>query len=212
MLSMRVLQEYEAEQFLKRHVPVARSLLCRNEQALVAAARKLRFPLVLKITGVLHKTDVGGVRIAKTPGELEAAYVSLLATIKKRKIKSKGILAQEFITGAEVIIGIRKDTAFGHAIMLGSGGVHAELLRDVSFRICPISEKDAKEMIGELKMRTLLTGFRGGKPINMKLLVRTLVKISKLPLRCKAMEEMDINPFIINDTIGKIADARIVFS
>ena len=121
-------------------------------------------------------------------------------------------MLQEFVQGTEVIIGIKRDAAFGHAIMVGIGGTVVELLKDVSFRICPITVQDAGEMLGELKMQRLLTGFRGSPPANMNALVRVMVKASRLPLRHRTIEEMDINPLIAGPQGAKAADVRIVFS
>ncbi len=207
---MRVLAEYEAGKFLSRYIPVAKSFLCPNSTDVVKCTKKLKFPVALKLAGVLHKTDIGGVKIAKNFLELRNGYTELMRTSRDRKIKSKGILAQEFVRGREIIVGIKSDATFGHAVMLGIGGIHTELMKDVSFRVCPITEKDAQEMVDELKMGALLKGFRGEKAVNMKLLKSVLVKASKIPLKYKNMKEMDINPFIINNKTGKAVDARIV--
>jgi acyl-CoA synthetase (NDP forming) len=131
---------------------------------------------------------------------------------RRKRIKLDGILVQEKLHGQELIFGIKLDPVFGHALMLGIGGVFVEILKDVSFRICPITERDVNSMIEDLKSRKILSGVRGEKPINMKLLRQILVKLSKIPLKDKNIEELDINPFIIDNKKGKVADARIVFS
>ncbi|MBI2971612.1 MAG: acetate--CoA ligase family protein [Candidatus Aenigmarchaeota archaeon] len=207
---MRVLTEYEAMQFLGRHVPVARIVVCKNSAEVVRCVKRFRFPVVLKLAGVLHKTDVGGVKVARNYLELRNGYTKLMKTARSKKIRQKGIVVQEFVKGTEVIIGIKRDAAFGHAVMVGIGGIHVELLRDVSFRVCPITGKDAASMVDELRMKQLLFGFRGSRPANVKLLTSVLVKVSRLPLRRRDIEELDINPFMLNDKTGKVVDARIV--
>ena len=114
------------------------------------------------------------------------------------KIKgTKAILVQEFIKGIELIIGIKKDSSFGHALMFGVGGVMVELLKDVSFRICPITHKDAEEMINDLKAKDLLTGFRDSKPVNLNLLKKCLIKASEIPKKFPNIKELDINPLLM---------------
>ncbi|MBD3361777.1 acetyl-CoA synthetase [Candidatus Woesearchaeota archaeon] len=170
---------------------------------------KQDFPMVLKIVSdkISHKTDVNGVRIVKDEKELKKEFASMM------KIKNvKAILAQKFVEGTEVIIGLKKDAAFGHALMFGIGGVMVELLKDVSFRICPISKKDAEEMINELKAKKLLIGFRGKEPVNLSLLKKCLVQASEIPKKYPYLKELDINPLIINEKKALVVDARMDFS
>ena len=208
---MKVFAEKQAEDFLKKYAPVAESIITKD----MKKARKFAkgHPVVLKLISkqALHKTDIGGVKIIKDKEKFEKSFSDLIKLAKKKKIALDGILVQEFIEGQEVIIGLKKDHTFGHAVMLGMGGIFVEIIKDVSFRICPITEEDAEEMINELKFKKLLLGFRGSKPVNMKLLKKTLVNVSKIPLNHKSISELDINPFIINEKTGKVADARIVF-
>ena len=208
---MRVLTDYAAAQFVARSLPIARCALCRTSADVARAAKQLRLPVVMKLTGVLHKTDIGGVFIAHDQAALEKGYAQLLKLARRKKLKPV-LMLQEFVQGTEVIIGIKRDAAFGHAIMVGIGGTAVELLKDVSFRICPITVQDAGEMLGELKMQRLLTGFRGSPPANMKQLTALMVKASRLPLRHRTIEEMDINPLIAGPQGAKAADVRIVFS
>ncbi len=208
---MKIYTEKKAEDFLKRYVPVARSCLCKNKMQAVKAAKSLGFPVVMKIISkqALHKTEINGVRIAYKES-VEKEFDSLAGTAKSRSIPLEGILLQEYLKGREIVIGIKKDGTFGHVIMLGLGGILVELIRDVAFRVCPIDEKEAKAMISELKTSKVLYGYRGRR-VNMKALVETLVNVSKIPAKNKGIRELDINPFIINEKYGKVADARIVF-
>lgn len=187
--------------FVEKFLPVAKSQTVKHAEDI-----KIKFPLVLKIISkkFIHKTEVKGVRIVNNQEELEKEFKDL------KKIKAtKAILVQEFVRGTELIIGLKQDQAFGYAIMFGIGGVMVELLKDVCFRICPITSDDAEEMINDLKAKDLLQGFRGSKPVNIKLLKRILVKTSNIPLTNKNIKELDINPLIINNKEAKVVDARL---
>ena len=204
--------EDTAEDFLRSYVPVAKHVLTHSFDEAVSAMKKLGFPAVLKIIApdALHKSDIKGVRIVKNWDELREEYASLLGIAQKRTLHTKGILVQEFIEGSYVLIGLKKDPVFGHALVFGIGGIYTELLKDVSLRVCPITLQDAEEMIQELQMKQLLLGFRGEKPVNLSLLKKTLVAVSRIPLKHKDIQEMDINPFVINHTKGFVVDARMV--
>lgn len=210
---MKAYTEEKAEKFLKT-LPVAKSELVKDLRGAKKAAKRIKFPLALKIISpkALHKTEIGGVVFAKNEEELEKGFSELIKKAKQKRLPLRGIYLQEFIEGKEVVIGIKRDHAFGHGIMFGIGGKYIELLRDVTFRVCPITEKEAGDMINELKYSKILTGFRGERPVNINILKSTLTKVSKIPIKHKKIEEMDINPFIINEKTGKIVDARIVFS
>lgn len=209
---MKSLTEPKAEQMLSAYLPIAKSMLAKKPEEALKFADTIKYPVMLKLISpqALHKTEIQGIRKANNEEELIKEFNSLLSTAKKKKMQLEGILVQEHLQGIETIIGLKKDQTFGHAILFGIGGIFTELMKDTSFRICPITAKDAEDMISELKAKKLLTGFRGGKPINMKLLINTLVAASKIPQKHPEIEEMDINPFIINDKTGKAADARII--
>jgi len=202
---MKVLAENEAEAFLKRCVPVAKSMTLKKPEGF------WKPPFVLKIVSkkALHKTDIGGVIIVKKRGDAKEAYNALSIIAKKKKLSPYSIIMQEYVQGVEMIIGIKSDPAFGHAIMLGTGGTLVELIRDVSFRVCPVTEKDATQMIEELKLKKLLYGFRGAPKADVNALKRIVVKISQLPQTHK-IAEMDINPLIVSTKGAKVVDARIV--
>ena len=210
----KIFTEDKAEKFLKRFIPVANSFLTRNIEEARLYAKKFDYSLVLKIISeqALHKSDIKGVRIINNERDFEVNYADLLRIAKKRRLRLKGITVQEYVKGKEVIIGINYDQTFKHVIMLGSGGTLVEVLKDVTFRACPIEENDAQSMIDDLKLKKILYGVRGDKPVNIKLLKKYLVKVSKIPLKYRNVKELDINPFIINEHNGKVADARIIFT
>jgi len=201
-----VLNEYEAEKFLKKYVPVANSILIKNK----ANLEKVKsFPTVLKIisNNAIHKTEIQGVIITSTKNELENSYNELLQRAKKHKIKIEGILAQDYYEGIELLIGIKKDQVFNRVIVFGLGGIYTEILKEVVIRKCPISMEDAEEMIYELKYNDIFSS-RGNK-INKSKLAEILVKVSNLYKQ--PIQELDINPFIINNKEAYVVDARIVF-
>ncbi len=205
-MKQSILSAYESEKFLSKTVPVPESQLVDKLSEITIKA-----PLVLKILSsqAVHKTEIGGVRIVNHKDELFSSFEDLLAAAKKNKIKIDGILVQEFIEGQQLIIGIKKDSVFGHVIAFGLGGIFTELINDVSIRKCPITILEAQEMIDELKSSKLFHGFRNIK-LNTQLLKETLVTISKLPQKHKDIKELDINPFILNAKEGKAVDVRVV--
>jgi len=205
-MKQSILSAYESEKFLSRSIPVPESQIVHNFSDI-----SIKAPLVLKIISqqAIHKTEFGGVRIVNHKDEVFSAFEDILAVAKKNKLKIEGILVQEFIEGQQLIIGIKKDSVFGHVIAFGLGGIFTELLKDVSIRKCPISIADAQEMIDELKSSKLFHGFRNIK-LNTQLLKETLVTISKLPQKHKDIKELDINPFILNAKEGKAVDVRVV--
>ncbi|MFH1972327.1 MAG: acetate--CoA ligase family protein [archaeon] len=202
--------EVDTEKFLKKYVPVAKHKLCNN--LLEVKSSGINVPLVLKIISkdALHKSDINGVRIVNCKEEIEKEFNDLVKIVKNKKLKSDGILVQEFVEGECVLIGLKKDDVFGHVVAFGIGGIYTEVMKDVSFRVCPITSKDFNSMVSELKMKDLLFGVRGKKGVNMKKLEKIVINISKIPIRYKEIKEMDINPFVINSKNGKVVDARML--
>ncbi len=214
MQKKRIFTEDQAEEFLSRYVKIAKSKLTTTPDQALNIAKKLKFPLILKIISdkALHKTDIGGVKVCKDEQELQDNYKQLETIAKRRRLKPYQILVQEFVKGKELIIGIKKDPTFQHVIMLGLGGIFVEVLKDVVFRACPITTKDAQEMIDELKAKQILYGTRGQPSININKLKQTLVKVSEIPKKRKNISELDINPLIATENGCIVVDARIVFS
>jgi biotin carboxylase len=211
-MAKEVYTEYDTEQFLKKYIPVAKHSLTSTLNEARRSAKKIGFPLVLKILSVdaLHKSEIKGVRLVKNMHDLEHEYLELIKVSVKRKLHLQGILIQEYIKGEYVIMGLKKDPVFGHVIAFGIGGIYTELLKDVAFRVCPITKHEAQGMINELKMKKLLTGYRGKDKVNITKLVEVMVKLSKIPSLKPNICELDINPFVINSKTGYIVDARMV--
>jgi acyl-CoA synthetase (NDP forming) len=186
------------------NIPVAKFELADSLQKVERAQKKFGFPCVLKLVSpkVVHKTEEGGVKIVHDPSELRDAANSFL---KKGKV-----LVQEKCEGVELFLGIKNDPSFGHVLLAGIGGIFVEVYKDISFRVCPISKKDAEQMLDELKGKKLLEGIRGMKPVNRKALVDAMVSLSHLPKKIKGLEELDVNPLFANEKEVVAVDARIV--
>ena len=205
---MKVLIGKDAEKFLKV-LPLAKSFLIKSPKEL---AKIKKFPAVMKLISpqAIHKTDIGGIKVVNNLQEAQETFNKFMKIAKSKRMKLTGILIQEYVKGREFIIGIKKDPTFGHVIMFGAGGIFVESLKDVTFRVCPISDSDAESMMTDLKNQWLITGTRGEKPINSKLLKQILVKVSKLPQKYKKIEELDINPLMANEKEAKVIDVRIL--
>ena len=212
------LGELEAREILEAYrIPVPKAeVACDVEEAKKIAAG-MGYPVVLKIVSpnILHKTDVGGIKVGiEDEKELEESYDDILFSVKRYMPDANisGILVQEMVKDKkETIIGISDDLQFGPMIMFGLGGIYVEVLKDVSFRIAPISEKIAREMIGEIKTIKLLKGIRGETPSDIESIVDVLLRMSQLVTDFPEIMEMDINPlFVMKRGEGSIAgDARI---
>lgn len=191
---MKLLDYIKTEKLLKKYkLPLAKGNFYSNSKKI----NIIRFPVVLKIPDMLHKTEKNAIKIIKNREELEKF-------IKKFK---KNVLVQEFIQGYEIIIGVKKDSQFGNVVMFGLGGIFVEVLKDVSFRICPVNKKDALEMIKEIKGYRILQGYRSRK-VNISKIANLIVKTSNLVEKEKI--ELDFNPVIVNEKEAKIVDAKII--
>jgi acetyltransferase len=212
------LGEMEAREILKAYgIRVPEAELARDIGEAKEIAKRIGYPLVLKIVSpnILHKTDVGGVRIGiGSEKELEEDYDEILFHVKKYipDANIRGVLVQEFIKDKkEAIIGISEDPQFGPMIMFGLGGIYVEALKDVSFRIAPLNRQMAREMIDEIKTAKLLKGTRGEDPSDIESIIEIMLRVSQLVIDFPEIIEMDINPlFVKKQGEGSIAgDARI---
>lgn len=212
------LGEMEARHILEAYdirVPIAR--VAKNIEEAKIVVKETGYPVVLKIDSpdILHKSDVGGIKVGiEDDDELETAFNAILKNVKSVFPEAiiNGISIQEMVTDKkETIIGINRDPQFGHMIMFGLGGIYVEILKDVSFRIAPITLSDANEMIEEIKTIKLLKGVRGEKPSDIDSIVEVLLKISQLVVDFPDIIEMDINPLFVKElSKGSIAgDVRI---
>jgi len=210
------LTEFESREILKKYkIPLAKAELAKTSEKAVEIAEKIGFPIALKIASpqVVHKTDVGAVALnIKTKEGLRRAFRKLILDVKRKvpNLKVLGILVQEMVeNGKEVIVGGKKDSQFGQVLMFGGGGILTEVLEDVSFRVCPVSKKDAKEMIEETKYYKVLKGYRG-KRCDIDALVDILLKTSRLLEENQEIVELDINPVMALEKGAVAVDARII--
>jgi len=176
------------------------------------------FPAVMKIMSddIMHKFDVGGVVLdIKTASEAENAYAKIMSSVKERRpdARLKGVLVRKMIpAGEEVILGVKRDPAFGAVLMFGLGGIFVEILKDITFRIAPLGCKDADEMIAGIKAFPLLNGARGRTPRDTGSIANVLLRLSQLASDCPQIQELDINPLIVLNA-GEgcfVADAKIM--
>jgi acetyl-CoA synthetase (ADP-forming) len=197
-------------------IPVTKFELAKDETEAAQFADKIGFPVVLKIVSpdIIHKSDVGGVVVGlKDVNGVRDAYKQIIATVKKHKPKAKitGILVQEMApVSTEVIVGAIKDPQFGPAIMFGLGGIFVEVLKDVTFRVTPVAEDEACEMISEVKAFPLLKGYRNMPPADIDAIAKIIVNTSKLVTDHEEIKELDLNPIMVYEHGAKTVDARII--
>ena len=212
------LLEEEGQEVLKAYgLPLPTSALAKDENEAVKIANKIGYPVVMKIASpqIIHKSDAGGVKVNLTNDkEVKAAYKTIVKNAKKydKKAEIKGVLVVEMVKGGkELIIGSKLEPGFGPVIMLGMGGIYVEVLKDVTFKLAPVTSKEADDMISEIKTQKLLKGVRGEKPSDIAKLSECIQRLSQLVSDFKDIKELDMNPVLVMDK-GKgcrILDVRI---
>jgi acetate---CoA ligase (ADP-forming) len=191
-------------------IPVAKWWLANDVDEAIYAADGIGYPVVIKAEAesVVHKSDVGGVAVnLKNADEVRAAFERMTASINARNLK---FLVQKFLAGGkELIAGVSVKPGLGHLLMFGLGGIYVEVLKDVTFKIAPVTETEAKEMLSSIKAARLLDGVRGEQGINKEATVDILQRLSKLVCDFPMISEMDLNPIIALQDKVYIVDARI---
>jgi acetyltransferase len=211
------LSEFDGKQILKQYdIPVTREGLATSREAAVELARDLGYPVALKVQSaqILHKTEAGGIALnLGSDDEVRKAHDEVVANAVRFApgAEVQGVLVQEMLEeGTEVILGVTRDPVFGPVIMFGLGGIFVEALRDVSFRIAPVTRSDAEEMIDEIRGSRVLEGMRGKPPADREALVDAILKVSQLVTdHRERIEEMDINPLVVFAKGAKAVDALI---
>ena len=197
--------------------PRPKSFLASNMEECVKAADEIGYPVVMKIVSedIIHKSDAGGVRVGlQTSEEVSTAFKEIMDKVKEYKSNArvKGILVQQMIVSArETILGSKHDPIFGPLIMFGLGGIYVEVLKDVVFRLAPINEREAINMISSIRTSKILRGVRGQKASDINSLVDCLLRLSQLVTDFPEIIEFDMNPLLVLDE-GKGAcavDVRI---
>ena len=212
-----LLTEVEAKELLRKAgMPVIDTRLARTGREAVSLAREMGFPVAMKIISpdIVHKTDAGGVKLGlANAAQVEKAHHDIMSSVRQKapQAQIEGVSVQKMARpGTELIIGMNKDEQFGPVIMFGLGGIFVEILKDVSFRLVPLTPGDAAEMVAEIKGFRLLQGFRGQEPVNISLLEDLIVKISEFIDKNPQIKELDLNPvFGYRDSLA-IVDARII--
>jgi acyl-CoA synthetase (NDP forming) len=213
----RPLLETEAKELLREYgIPVPDFKLIKSEDEIVELAKEINFPIVMKIVSpdIIHKTEAGGVKVGiRDEKEAKAAYQDIIYKVKKYKKEAKisGVIAYSMIPQeTEIIIGMMKDPCFGPTIMFGLGGIFVEILKDISFRILPLEERDAEEMISEIKGYKILKGVRGESPKDIIAIKEVLMKISQLVMDNPEIKEIDLNPVFVFNQGLQVVDARMI--
>jgi len=211
------LLETEAKIILTEYnIPVTKSNLAKNDKEATDYADRIGYPIVLKIVSpdIIHKSDAGGVLInLKTSSDVAGAYKKIIENVKKYRADARilGVLVQEMAPqSTEVIVGAIKDPQFGQTVMFGLGGIFVELLKDVNFRVAPITAEEAKEMITQLKTFPLLNGYRNTPLADLDALIRIICNVSRLVMEQPVIKELDLNPIMAYPKGAKAVDARII--
>jgi len=216
-----VLLQEEGMKVLKAYgIPVPIDRIAKTEDEAAMMAKDVGFPVAMKISSpqILHKSDAGGVRVnIKTEKEARDAFVQIIKNAKQYNPNAeiKGIVVQEMVTGGkETIIGSKQEPGFGPVVMFGMGGIYVQFLKDVVFKVAPITDLEASGMISSIRTSQLLSGVRGEKPSDIKKLSECIQRISQLVIDFPQIKELDLNPAVVfEEGKGcKIVDVRIGLS
>jgi len=209
--------EIEASEVMRAYgFKLPKSGFAESTTEAVKIAKKIGGKMVMKIVSpqILHKSDVGGVMLNVTAQNVKERFTEMMKVVKKRapKAEIKGVLLVEMVekTGAEMILGVSKDPALGHMLMVGLGGIMVEVFRDVSFGLNPIDEVVARGMVNKLKSAKILAGARGGEKLDSDSLIVAIMRLAQLVSDFPEIVELDINPLRVLPKGTLALDARIV--
>jgi acyl-CoA synthetase (NDP forming) len=215
----QLLTEVAAKELLNAEgIPVVPTRLARSAGEAVRLAKSLGLPVALKVVSpdIVHKSDVGGVRLHLTSlAQVSKAYGEIVAGARARIPDAliEGVSVQSMATpGIEVVAGLTRDRTFGPVVMFGLGGIFVEILNDVAFRVVPLQPKDARAMIREVRGFPVLQGARGAAPVDLAALEDVLLKLSSLAEHRPEIHEIDLNPVFAYPTGALAVDARILLS
>ena len=212
--------EPEAKALLRKYdIPLPEERLARSGEEAAALAREIGFPVALKIVSrdVLHKSDAGCVKLNLAgSADVEQAFAEIMANARRcvpnADIAGALVARMDLDPGVEVIIGGLNDPTFGPTIMFGLGGIFVETLKDIAFRVCPLDETDAAEMIREIKGFPVLAGARGAPAADLEAIKRALLNVSQLLIEHREIEEVDLNPIKVHVKGLLALDARVIAS
>ena len=190
-------------------IDIARTSFVKMGKGLEKDLVKFDFPFIAKVdtNEPIHKTELKAVKLVENKDDLQEFLKNIRPVEKKYHVN--GIVVQEALNGIEVFIGGKRDPQFGQVILFGLGGIFVEIVNDYSIRLCPVSKRDARDMVQEIRGYPLLVGARGMEPVNMKKLVSSIVNASKLMMD-ENIKELDINPLFANSRYVKAADVRVI--
>jgi len=206
------LSEHDSKLFLASYgIPVTREQVVSAEEEAASAAAEIGYPIVLKGSGaeLAHKTEMNLIRLdLRTDGEVREAFRDL-----KKNTAVQEVLVQQMVKGdRELVVGLTRDPQFGPCVMFGLGGIFTEILEDVSFRVAPLTEWDAEDMMDEIRAKKILGSFRGKPAVDRKVLTDILIAIGKIGLEFEAVKEIDINPLKILNGKPVAVDALVVLN
>ncbi|MFW6049092.1 MAG: acetate--CoA ligase family protein [Candidatus Bipolaricaulota bacterium] len=196
-------------------IPVVESWVARSADEAAAIAGELSAQLVLKVESpdITHKSDLGGVKVGVDPEEVTVEYEELLETVRENSgssnLRLEGVRIQEMVKGEEVIVGVNRDPQFGPLIMFGLGGIYVEVLKDVAFRVAPVSRPEAEKMIKSINAYPILEGVRGGPGVDVDALVDIVQKVGQLACEVPEVSELDLNPIIVDSSGPRVVDLRM---
>ena len=197
-------------------LPVIKTETASSKAEALEAAKRIGYPVAMKIVSpdVVHKIDVGGVKLdLSSDQDVSEAFDEILKNVNARvpDARIEGVILQEYVTGGtETIIGIHRDPKFGPLLMFGLGGIYVEAYRDVSFRLAPIRELSADNMINQIRGSKILQGFRGQPPADTKSIAECIERLSQLSIELPDIAELDVNPLVAFANGCRALDARII--
>jgi len=212
------LLEEEGQEILRAYgFPLPASKLAKTKKEAVTASKKIGYPVVLKIASpqIIHKSDAGGVKVnLQNAKDVENAFNTIIKNAKKydKKADIKGVLVVEMVKGGkEMIIGSKLEPGFGPVVMLGMGGIYVEVLKDVTFKLAPMTDIEADDMISSIKTKKILEGVRGEKPSDIKKLSECIQRLSQLVSDFNEIKELDMNPVLVMEKNKgcRVLDVRI---
>ncbi|MDD5014686.1 MAG: acetate--CoA ligase family protein [Atribacterota bacterium] len=212
----RNLTEAEAYEVLSKYgIPVPKYSVVSTEEEVLQIAKKLGFPLVMKIVSpdIMHKTDIGGIEMnISNLAQIKKAYKNIICSIRKNKPEAriKGVLLyKQAPKGVEVIVGMIRDSQFGPTVMFGLGGIFIEILKDVTFRVCTVERADIEEMLTEIQGIKMLQDYRGQARCDINAIIDIILEISRLALDYPVIKGIDLNPILVYEKGTMVVDAKV---
>ena len=212
-----VLTEMESKELLRSlGISTTQMKLAASKEQAITVSKQIGYPCVLKVSSpdITHKSDAGGVKVGLADEAAVAqAYDDILVSCKAKFPAAfiEGVTVQEMARpGLEVIVGMATDPQFGPVLMFGLGGVWVEVLKDVSFKIAPLTKGDAAKAVREIKAARLLDGFRGSEPVDTSALEDILMRVSDFVVKTPQVKEMDLNPIFAYPKGAVAVDARVI--